>query len=335
MKTALFQTHVPGSQVVLCELCPHNCRLKEGQTGICRVRRNEMGNLVSENYGRICSLNFDPVEKKPLYHFYPGSMIFSLGSVGCNLHCQFCQNHEISQCGVRDFPGLKSYSPDEILEMASKRKDNIGIAYTYNEPLVWYEFMKDVAIPAKEKGLKNVMVTNGFINPGPLKELFGFIDAFSVDLKAFEPFFFRKFTASELEPVLEVLKMIRASGRHLEVTNLVITGTNDDPVVFEHMAEWIAAELGENTILHISRFFPQYKMDRPPTPVATLTSLYEIARKYLKFVYKGNVHGDENQHTCCPDCGTLLIERFGYHVSKTGLTGEGKCRKCGYGILGC
>ncbi|HSG68026.1 MAG TPA: AmmeMemoRadiSam system radical SAM enzyme [Bacteroidales bacterium] len=314
---------------VLCSLCPHSCRLRDGQSGICRVRTNSGGLLKSDNYGKLCSLHLDPIEKKPLYHFYPGRNIFSVGSVGCNLHCRFCQNWEISQTSVNDYPYLRDYSPQQVVDLALAESGNMGLAYTYNEPTVWFEFMKDIATMAADTHLKNVMVTNGFINQEPLNELLPIIDAFSVDLKAFTDSFYRQLTSSRLEPVLEALKSIRRSGRHLEITNLLIPGENDDENDFRAMMHWISDELGPDTILHISRFFPTYKLMTESTPETLLFRYYGIAREYIPYVYLGNVHAVMGRDTLCPQCGHLLVKRSGYHTSVKGLDKDGRCSKCG------
>lgn len=326
MKEASFFTSDRGQ--IRCLLCPHNCIIPDGKRGICRVRKNENGILVSESYGQICSMNFDPIEKKPLYHFFPGSIIFSAGSLGCNMHCKFCQNWEISQTGIEEFGDLRSATPEELISKALGRSNNIGIAYTYNEPTVWYEFMLETARLAQKEGLKNVMVTNGFINPGPLEALFPYMDAFSVDLKAFNNAFYKAITSSELDPVLSTLKSIRNSGRHLEITNLVITELNDNEKEFGEMVSWIAGELGKETVLHISRYFPMFKMRQESTSTAKLNALFNIAREKLDFVYLGNVRSGEGQNTFCPGCKAEVIERIGYDTRIIGLDEEGRCRKC-------
>jgi pyruvate formate lyase activating enzyme len=264
MHTALCFEKLNDNKVK-CLLCPHSCILDDGKVGICRVRSNDNGVLVSENYGKVSSINLDPIEKKPLYHFFPGMHVLSIGSVGCNLQCNFCQNCEISQTGVSDFPRLKTYSAEEIVNNALECVDNIGIAFTYNEPVVFYEYMMDVARLSKSKGLKNIMVSNGFINEEPLKQILPYIDAFNIDLKAFADEFYIKNTHSHLEPVKRSLQLIRESGKHLEITNLVIPGLNDKVEDFTAMVDWISGELGDQTILHLSRYFPRYKAKQPPT----------------------------------------------------------------------
>ena len=321
-----------GNQKIRCNLCPHQCMLKPGQTALCRVRKNVDGVLISENYGNVCSLHLDPIEKKPLYHFYPGRNILSVGSVGCNLHCRFCQNWEISQTSVKDYPYLKEYSPEQLVDIASGESANLGLAYTYNEPTVWYEFMKDIATKAVDADMKNVMVTNGFIMPEPLNELIPVMHAFSVDLKAFTESFYKKLTSSRLQPVLESLKTIRKSGRHLEITNLLIPDENDDENDFREMMKWIREELGEDTVLHISRFFPTYQLMHDATPEKLLLRFYDIAKEYLHYVYTGNSSSDMGSSTECPECGHTLITRSGYKTNITGLDERNRCEKCNHPI---
>lgn len=326
MKEALFYSKLDNNKV-RCELCPHNCIIDIGKTGNCKVRTNHNGMLISENYGKISGCHLDPIEKKPLYHFYPGKSILSLGSYGCNLHCNFCQNYEISQCEPGTAKGLE-LSPDSVVNDALRKQNNIGIAYTYNEPLIFYEFMRDVALLAKQYNLKNVMVSNGFFNPLPLEKMLVFIDAFSIDLKAFTDEFYKKQTKSGIQEVKESLVRIKTSGIHLEITNLIIPGLNDDSAIFKEMINWIKNELGKDTILHLSRYFPRYKSTRPPTPKDKLEEFHELASKELDYVYIGNIADNKGQNTYCPSCKNLLINRSGYYIKKTGLDEEGKCNKC-------
>ena len=332
MKQALYFEKLDGLKVS-CNLCPHRCKLSEGQTGICRVRTNAGGTLQSDNYAKVCSTRFDPIEKKPLYHYYPGSLIYSVGSLGCNLHCKFCQNWEISQTCVEDYPYASHASPDDIVKDASGHHDNIGIAYTYNEPTVWYEFMLDIARLACEKGLKNVVVTNGFIEKQPLQQLIPLIDAFNVDLKAFTEDFYKKVSFASLKPVLDSIKLIKKEGKHLEITNLVITGLNDDENDFHSMVSWIADETGRDTPFHLSRYFPVYKLENKQTSSETLLRFYEIAKQSLDYVYIGNMHSEQGQDTFCPGCGIRAINRRGYSIINPGLDKEGKCKYCGTKIL--
>ena len=327
METALYFKSL-DEQKVQCTLCPHQCILAPGNYGICKVRQNMEGRLMTSNYGMVCAIRFDPIEKKPLYHFHPGKDILSIGSVGCNLNCKFCQNHEISQCGVEDYPYLHQYTAEEILEVALKESDSCGISYTYNEPTVWYEYMLDIASLAAQENLANVIVTNGFINPGPLKELGNVMDAFSLDLKSFSDNFYKQLTGSKLDPVLQTAKSIRAMDKHLEITNLVVTNENDSRDEFTSMVKWIADELGRETVFHISRYFPTYKMGHGATPMATLNMLYEIALEHLDYVYLGNVRTQDAQNTYCRNCGELALSRDGYVTTWEGLDEKGNCAKC-------
>ena len=329
---ASFYTELPDN-AVKCSLCPHNCIIKPGHIGICRVRSNKSGELVTENYGKLSAIHTDPVEKKPLYHFYPGSKILSVGSVGCNMQCNFCQNCEISQTGVSEFGNLYDYSPDKLLDEAFKITDSIGIAYTYNEPTVFYEFMLESACISHQAGLKNVMVTNGFIEENPLHELLPFVDAFNVDLKAFSNEFYKKYTHSQVAPVLNALKIICKENRHLEITFLIIPGLNDDAKLFREMISWIVNELGDSTILHLSKYFPRYKSTEPPTSTETLKEFYEIGRESIHYVYVGNVNGPEDwQNTFCKNCHSMVIERTGYFTSAKGIDRNGNCKNCGTSV---
>ncbi|MCD4730302.1 MAG: AmmeMemoRadiSam system radical SAM enzyme [Bacteroidales bacterium] len=331
MKEASFYERLNGK--VKCFLCPHECLINDGKRGSCRVRKNIKGRLISENYQQICSYNFDPIEKKPLYHFFPGQTIFSIGSIGCNLHCSFCQNWEISQSGIDEHPYLKSNSPEDIVNQAKNRSDNLGIAFTYNEPTVWYEYMIDIAKLAKDKGLKTVMVTNGFINPEPLEELLPYMDAFSVDLKAFTEQFYKQQTSSKLAPVLETIQLLKKHNKHFEITNLVITDTNDNEKDFSEMVNWIVNETGEDTVLHISRYFPMYKMTKEATSVDKLMKLYTIAKEKLNYVYLGNVRSGEGQDTFCKSCNSRVISRSGYYTESDGLNSIGNCNNCKQPII--
>jgi len=330
-KAAFFEKK--EKQKVQCQLCPHYCLLKNGEQGKCLVRQNVNGDLLSENYERISSVSIDPIEKKPLYHFHPGKDILSIGSVGCNLKCKFCQNYQISQTDVNQYPFLKSYTSDEIVKSALKHPSNIGIAYTYNEPIIWYEYVIETAKLAQENGLKNVLVSNGFINPAPLDELIKVFDAFSIDLKGFTEEFYHDFTDSKLEPVKKALIKLAKSGKHLEITNLVITGINDDEMIFNEMIDWIVEHCGKNTVLHISRYFPMFKIDHLPTSQSKLESLFTIAKEKLNFVYLGNIKTENGQNTHCPQCNQLLISRSGYDVQIENMNKFGNCEKCDHPII--
>ncbi len=318
VKTAQFyQTREDGK--LQCTLCPHFCTPDESKAGKCGVRRNVNGELISETYRKVSAVHYDPIEKKPLYHFYPGSTILSVGSIGCNLNCSFCQNCEISTADVSRFPGFKEYSAEDLVHMGIDYQGNIGIAFTYNEPTMSYEYIIEVARLASSMGLKTAMVSNGFINPDPLIRLLPFIDAYNVDLKAFRDDFYIEQTNSRLAPVMETLRILKQAGKHFEITNLVIPGLNDDPGIFTEMIDWIAGELGECTPLHLSRYFPHHKMTRKATPAETLQDLYGIARNKLHYVYLGNMSSAEGQNTYCPNCSELLISRNGYQTEIVGI----------------
>lgn len=314
------------AEYIECTLCPHFCRLKPGQTGICRVRKNINNKIELLTYGVISALNVDPVEKKPLYHYYPGYNVLSVGSYGCNLRCDFCQNYHISQ----EVPFNKSFSADteKIISSVLGAERNIGIAFTYNEPIIWFEFMRDIAMAIKDAGLHTIMVSNGFVNPEPMKEILQFIDAFNIDLKGFTNSFYRKLTGADINPVLQNLKKISQSGKHLELTTLIIPGQNDNERQMELQSEWIAGELGKSTPLHISRYFPMHKRNDPPTPVEVIEKLVDITAKNLDYVYSGNVSSTRGKDTICPQCGSLLTKRSAYLTRLMNLDSEGRCKKC-------
>lgn len=270
----------------VCTICPHACALEEGDLGICRARKNEKGSVISINYGKITSIGLDPIEKKPLARFMPGTRILSVGSFGCNLACPFCQNHEIA-CASAEI-AVRTVSPEELTDMAYglMAENNIGVAYTYNEPLVGYEYVRDSAILVHERGLKNVLVTNGFVNPKPLKDLLPLIDAMNIDLKGFTDVFYRKL-GGWLEPVKTTIATA-AKSCHVEVTTLVIPEENDSEEEMLALSTWLAG-LDPEIPLHISRFFPRHLYaDKNPTPVEAVYRLAEVARRNLKYVYTGN-----------------------------------------------
>lgn len=281
-----------------CHICHHACQLADGDTGFCRARGNRGGRLASLSYGLLTSVALDPIEKKPLYHFYPGSKILSVGSFGCNLACPFCQNCSISQAGEADLcyedegAGLRGYRlpPEELLAMALDAREkygNIGVAFTYNEPLMNYEYVRDSATLLKEAGLKTVLVSNGELAAGPFKKLLPLIDAANIDLKSFNPEFYR-WAEGDLELVLANIRAAYEEGCHVEVTTLVIPNHNDSPEEMEQEAAWLAA-LSPEIPLHLSRYFPRYKLKEPPTPRETLEKLKGIAARFLHHVYLGNI----------------------------------------------
>ncbi len=322
------------SKSVECQLCPHFCKIKNERIGNCNTRLNRNGVLELVHWGVIASSSLDPVEKKPLYHFFPGKMIYSIGGFGCNLKCVYCQNYEISQFVPQNIDKLRIISPDEIVQKAKIHPNNIGIAYTYNEPTVSYEYVFETASLIKQVGMKNVMVSNGFINQDPLIKLFDVIDAFNIDLKAFSNDFYRKIAGGSLRPVLESLKAIRKSGKHLEITFLVIPHLNDNLDEAKLMFEWIAGELGEQTVLHLSGYHPTYLLDNPATKPEFLKKMYYLAKEKLQYVYLGNTQNCEiGNNTSCPSCGNIVIKRIGFSVSVNQIDNSGNCLNCGYGPI--
>jgi pyruvate formate lyase activating enzyme len=317
-----------------CTLCPRDCRLADGQAGFCFIRQNLGGRMASLGYGRSTGFAVDPVEKKPLNHFYPGTPILSFGTAGCNLGCRFCQNWDISKARL-DARASGEYTPREVVDLAVQAGCP-SIAFTYNDPIVWAEWAIDVAREAHARGLRTVAVTNGYISPGAREEFFSHMDAANVDLKAFSEGFYAKVTLSHLDPVLETLEYLaRKTQVWTEVTNLVIPGLNDDPRETRSLAEWVLRHMGPDIPLHFTAFHPDYKMlDRPPTPPATLVRARAIAREVgLRYVYTGNVHDPEGQTTWCPGCGAPVIERDWMAVRGYHLEGDA-CRKCRRRIAG-
>ena len=321
MKEALF--YEKKDDKCICYLCPHNCVISLDKIGRCRTRKNVNGKLYSLIYGKATSVNLDPIEKKPLYHFYPGSYILSLGTYGCNFKCPFCQNWRISQRET----DTEDISPDDILELCKSSKGNIGVSYTYNEPFIWYEFVYDCSKIIKKAGFKNVLVTNGFIQEKPLLEILQCIDALNIDIKSYSPEFYKKICSGKLENVLNTAKI--AKGYSLvEITNLIIPTLNDKEEDIEKLCRWTFENLGENTPVHFSRYFPNYEYTIHQTPISTLQKAREIAiRCGLKYVYIGNVWEQEYNQTYCPKCKCIVVKRNGYNVSEINIK-EGKCKKC-------
>jgi pyruvate formate lyase activating enzyme len=329
---AAFYRQLPD-QMVQCQLCPRKCVVMAGGRGECGVRENRRGTYYSLVYGNPCAVHVDPIEKKPLFHVLPGSSSFSIATAGCNLHCKFCQNWEISQARPEKTYNLE-LPPDKLVAEARKSQ-SLSIAYTYVEPVIFYEYMTDTARLAKKAGLLNVCHSNGYVNPEPLKELTGVLDAACIDLKSFDAKFYRDLSGAELAPVLETLKTLRREKVHLEIVNLVIPQFNDKPETVSSMCSWIHDELGPLTPLHFSRFYPLYKMlNHYPTPVSTLERCRELARKAgLKYVYLGNIPGHVAENTFCHGCGKMLIARQGYRIGETHLK-DGACAYCGAAIPG-
>ena len=324
MKEAAFYEKLPegGAQ---CRLCPHECRIKEGGVGICRTRRLQEGVLYAVNYAQVASMAHDPIEKKPLYHFYPGSTIFSMGGNGCNLGCLFCQNWEISQSEVP----TRGLAPEKAVELAGQ-SGSIGIAYTYSEPLVWFEYVLDCAKLARAKGLKSVLVTNGLINPEPLQLLIPWIDALNIDVKSMDEGFYKKICKGPLAPVLHTAEVASRSCL-VEITNLVIPTLNDSDADFQRLVDWIAERLGPETPLHFSRYFPHYQMEIQATPAETLMRAFQIAQARLSYVYVGNLLDRGRNSTYCLHCHHLLVDRDGYRTLRLGVK-DGKCENCGRAV---
>lgn len=305
-----------------CYLCPHHCRIASGRTGICKVRKNIDGKLYTANYGRVSSCGMDPIEKKPLYHFYPGHEIFSAGSVGCNFRCRFCQNWQIAQ--FTEVP-TEEVSAAKLVEAAKRQTDNIGIAYTYNEPTIWYEYVIECARLARREGLKNVLITNGFIEKEPLQEILPYIDAMNIDIKAFHEDFYRGLISGRLSPVKETVEAAQAEC-HVEITTLMIPGKNDGDEEIEALAKWLSY-LRKDIPLHLTRYFPNYRLNIPPTSIEKIKKARNIAMKYLDYVYTGNIVDETGNNTYCPACGKLIIERTGYRIQ---VKADGKtCPDCG------
>ncbi len=307
---------------VRCMLCPQYCVIKPDQAGICRSRRNVNGELRAVNYGSFVSMGLDPIEKKPLYHFHPGRRILSIGNNGCNLKCKFCQNWEISQT---ELP-TKDITPEKLAELCLKH-DSFGTAYTYAEPLIWFEFLLDASSALHSKGLKNVLVTNGMINEGPLKELLPLIDAWNIDLKSSRDEFYKENCSGFQKPVLNTIKSAYEAGCHVEVTNLIIPTLNDSDEDIQELIDFIAS-VGTDIPLHFSRYFPHYKMNIKPTPVKTLTKARRKALEKLDYCYVGNVMESELNSTFCPSCGKEVVSRSGYCINDIRIK-AGRCAYCG------
>ncbi len=331
-KEADYYEKLPKKKIK-CLLCPKHCPLSPGEEGDCRARKNIEGRLIAINYGRIAALNIDPVEKKPLYHFYPGSPILSIASAGCNMHCKFCQNWTLSQNSPLKL-SCRSMEPEDIIGEAQKNRCRM-IAYTYSEPVVSYEFTYECAKLAKKSGLKNVLVTALLMEKDPLEKLMPYIDAVTVDIKSMDPEYYRKELGGELEPVLDNIISLFKAGIWIEIVYLAIPGKNDSGEMMRKFADWVLINLGTCVPVHILRFFPNYKMtDVPATPETRLKEIAEMLTKAgFKYVYLGNLRDSVYEATVCKKCGYALIERTGYVIRKNSAV-YGKCPMCGTVIDG-
>jgi pyruvate formate lyase activating enzyme len=322
LKEAMYYEALNGGRVQ-CALCPNRCLLEEGQSGLCKARKNIEGKLYSLVYGKPVTIHIDPIEKKPLFHFLPGASAYSLATVGCNLSCAHCQNWDISQAFLEDVTAIPK-TPAEVVAEAKASKAEV-IAFTYNEPIIFYEYMLDIAKTAKTEGIKTVMISNGYINQEPLLNLLPYLDGIKIDLKAFTNDFYVKISNGRLDPVLDTIKTIHEAKKHLEIVYLIIPGENDSEEEIRNMSKWLYDNLGAEAILHFSRFYPQYKLtNKPPTPIETVKRARAIAlEEGLKYVYTGNIEFPEGEATYCAD-GSIAIERQGFFVKNNNLK-DGKC----------
>lgn len=307
---------------IRCRVCPHNCMLEDGKYGLCRVRTLKKGIPIAVNYGEVTSAGVDPIEKKPLYHFKPGKNILSLGSFGCNMTCSFCQNYEISQ----GQPKTEYMNIEELIKVIPKIENNAGVAFTYNEPFMWYEYIYEASKEIKEKmpNTNIIIVTNGYINKEPLLKLLPYVDAMNIDLKGYTNRYYNKICGAKLDPVLETIKMAN-DHCHIEITTLLVSDENDSIEEVGEIAKFIAG-VNKNIPLHLSRYFPRYKMESQATEIKKIINARNEAEKYLNYVYIGNVEG-VNNNTYCINCRELLLERSGYNTEV--IMKENKCMKCG------
>ena len=326
MKEAMLYQRLDGKRVK-CALCSHRCLILDGKRGFCGVRENRGGTLYSLVYGKCASWAVDRIEKKPFYHFFPGTDVFSFATVGCNFRCLHCQNFELSQ--VQEISG-EDLSPEQLVKLAKKYRC-AGIAYTYTEPTIFFEYANDTAILARKEGMYNVFVTNGYMTPETISEM-GNIDASRIDLKSMNDKFYKRICSASLEPVLNSIKLLHKRG-HIEIINLVIPTKNDSEEDLRALAKWVAA-LDKDIPLHFTAFYPANKMlDIPPTPAKLLEKARNIAMEEgLRYAYTGNVPGHDGENTYCPNCKELLIKRFGFDIVDYRITKDKKCPKCGAGI---
>lgn len=329
IEKAMFYEKLAENEVK-CSLCAHRCRIKPGKRGICGVRENCEGSLFSLVYGGVASEAIANIEQKPLYHYYPGSTAYSVGTVGCNFRCRHCQNWRLSRAAPEDISPETFLSPSQLVRQA-RMAGCQSVSWTYNEPTMWYEYTYDGAKLAKEAGLGTSYVTNGYITPEALEKIAPYLDAFSVDIKGFSETFYREICGAKLAPVLETSRLAKELGIHVEVVNLVIPTRNDSPDELRELSRWVYKNLGKDTPLHFNRFHPHYKVKSlPPTLVTTLDMARSIAiEEGMRFVYIGNVPGHPHENTYCPECGSLLIARGFFEVHEYNISPDKTCPKCG------
>lgn len=332
MKEAMFYNTL-GGNAVQCRICPKGCTVRSGERGFCRSRENRGGKYYTLIYGSAAAVNIDPVEKKPLFHFMPGARTFSFGTAGCNFHCKHCQNWELAQARPEDVHSR--HLPPARIVSESRRLQCPIIAYTYTEPVAFYEYMHDTAMEGHKAGLRSVMISNGYINREPMTQLLRHLDAVKVDWKGITEEFYREYCEGTLQPVLNTMGRVKEVGKWLEVVYLVIPGVNDSPGHIRSMARWVKRHLGADTPVHFSRFMPHYQLrNLPPTPTATLERCHDVARaQELNFVYLGNLPGHRYESTYCPGCNGVVIRRWGFEVRENRLK-DGKCPSCGREIAG-
>ncbi|RLL92408.1 hypothetical protein BG32_03210 [Mesotoga sp. HF07.pep.5.2.highcov] len=323
MKPAVYFDEYGEDKVLQCLLCPLHCIIKPDQVGFCGVRKNVDGMLYSLNYGQLTSIAIDPIEKKPLYHLFPGEKILSVGSWGCNLRCNFCQNWEISKQRPKT---VMRVMPQQLIQIALERESR-GIAFTYNEPIVSFEFILDTSRAAAKEGIYSILVTNGVIDEEPMDLLSQSVRGMNIDLKGWNDEFYVKDIGTEKRVVLRSIETARKAGTHIELTTLIIPGKNDSPEEMREEAKWISG-LSKDIPLHINRYFPNYKSTIPPTSPDSLIQLAEVAKEYLRYVYVGNIDLPGLSDTTCPYCGNLLVERKGMRSSVVGIDEKGRCNNC-------
>jgi pyruvate formate lyase activating enzyme len=320
-------------KMVQCQICPKKCKVGDAERGFCGNKENHGGKYVSLAYGNPCSINNDPIEKKPLFHFLPGTNAFSLAAAGCNFDCKFCQNWEISQSRPEQTRTI-DLPPARAAE-AAQQAGSRSIAYTYSEPTVFYEYMYDCAVAGRKRGLRNVMISNGYINPKPMRKLCKTLDAVKIDFKAFTEGFYSKVCLGHLQPVLDTLVLLKSEQIWFEMVNLMVPTLNDNPADIKRMSGWIMKNLGPDVPLHFTRFHPMYKlMNLQPTPLESLERAYDICKTAgMHFVYIGNVPGHRAENTYCPKCEKAVVQRYGYVIQAIDIVG-GRCRFCKAAIPG-